>query len=119
MDQEFYALTDLQGYAKQLRYAVGESISKNNQENLDDYISIGQIINLVNDHCLGYDEMNRPILDEETNEDIFQEVLSWFHNIALSKLASKGLIECAWDDDKQEMIFWAPNKATDDAAKNH
>lgn len=116
MSNHFYSITNLTGYAEQVRYAAGEHISKNNKENLDEYISIGQVINLVNEHCLGFDELNRPILDEETNEEIFEAVLDWFHSVGLSKLASKGLIECAWDSDKDTMVFWAKEE-TNNATK--
>jgi hypothetical protein len=35
------------------------------------------------------------------------------YNIALAKLASSGEIECAWDSDINDMIFWV----TDSSAK--
>jgi len=34
-------------------------------------------------------------------------VLFRSHNVGLAKLASKGLVECAWDNETNEMIFWA------------
>lgn len=110
MNNDFYAITDIDGYATQMRKAAGEFISKDNQDNLEEYISIGQIINLVNEHCLGYDDNNRPILDEETNEFLFESTVDWIHNAGLAKLASQGLVECAWDDQTNEMIFWAPSR---------
>lgn len=110
MNEDFYAITNIDGYATQMRKAAGEFISKENEDNLDDYISIGQIVNLVNEHCLGFDEENRPILDEDTNEFIFESTVDWIHNVGLAKLASQGLVECAWDNESNEMIFWSPSK---------
>lgn len=109
MQNDYYAISDLDGYATQMRKAAGEFISQDNTDNLEDYISIGQIINLVNDHCLGYDNENRPILDEETNEFLFESTVDWIHNVGLAKLASQGLVECAWDDKTNEMVFWSPS----------
>ena len=107
MNNHFYAIHDIEGYATQMRKAAGDFISQSNNDNLDDYISIGQINNLLNEHCLGYDAENRPILDEDTNGFLFDTIVDWIHNVGLSKLASKGLIECAWDEQTNEMIFWA------------
>lgn len=120
MNNDFYAITDIDGYATQMRKAAGEFISKDNQDNLEEYISIGQIINLVNEHCLGYDDNDRPILDEETNEFLFESTVDWIHNVGLAKLASQGLVECAWDDKTNEMTFWTPtkNKETKNESKS-
>jgi hypothetical protein len=112
MDSNLYIITDLDAYARELRHTVAENIAQNNEENLDNYISIGQITNLVKDNCLGFDDLNRPILDVDANEQIFQQTLTWFYNITLSRLASLGLVDCAWDEDKEEMIFWISNKAS-------
>lgn len=116
MSNHYYSITDLEGYATQLRFAVAENIASHNQENLDEYITIDQITNIVYEHCLGLDDQSRPILDEETNKEIFEAIMIWFQNVGLAKLAAKGLIECAWDDETNEMIFW-PRKETNHDAK--
>lgn len=104
---DVYAITDILGYAANMRKAAAEYISENNKENLDEYISISQMINLVNEHCVGFDENDRPLLDENSNEDIFGDAITWIYNVGLAKLAAKGLVECAWDNDSNEMVFWA------------
>lgn len=102
-----YAITDLNGYALQVREAAARLFTKNKQDNLDEYITLGQIINVVNEECLGYDDKDNPILDEDTNEKIFNIITVWIHNCGLAKLAAKDLIECAWDDNENEIIFWS------------
>ena len=102
-----YAIVDIQGYSVQMREAAAKSISPENTNNLDDYISLGQMSNLVEEFCLGHDDEDRPLLDEETNEQIFEETALWIHNIGLAKLAAQDLIECAWDDEVNDMVFWA------------
>jgi hypothetical protein len=102
-----YAITDLYGYATQMREFAAKNISDNYQnDNLEDYITLSQMANLVRSECLGFDLKNRPILNEQINDSIFEKTSVWIYNAGLSKLASKNLVECAWDDKKNEMIFW-------------
>lgn len=107
---EVYAITNLEGYATQMRDAAAKSLSENHNDNLDDYISINQIVNLVKNECVGFDDEDRPLLDEDTNEKIFENTAVWIHNVGLAKLAAQDLVECAWDDKANEMIFWAKEK---------
>lgn len=110
MDSEVYAIVDVEGYAKEMRLAAAKELSEDNNDNLDEYISVGQIINLVNNECLGFDDRDRPLLNQIANEKIFESTVIWIHNVGLAKLAAQGLIECAWDDESSEMIFWAAKK---------
>lgn len=112
---ELYAIVDLAGYATQIREAAAKSICSDNTDNLNDYISLNQIINLVKENCKGYDDEDRPLLDEDSNEKIFEDTAIWIHDIGLAKLAAKDLIECAWDDNQNEMVFWAKESEV----KNH
>lgn len=108
---EVYAITNLDGYSTQLRIAAANFLTENkSQDNLDDFISINQITNLVRDNCIGFDDYDRPLLDEETNEKIFENTVTWIYNVGLAKLAAQDLIECAWDNDANEMIFWTKTK---------
>jgi hypothetical protein len=107
---EVYAITNLEGYATQIRDAAAKSLSENHNDNLNDYISINQIVNLVKNECVGFDDEDRPLLDEDTNEKIFENTAVWIHNVGLAKLAAQDLVECAWDDKSNEMIFWAKEK---------
>lgn len=113
---ELYAIIDLDGYVTQIREAAAKSISDSNEDNLDDYISLNQIIGLVNERCKGFDEENRPLLDEATNELVFEDTAIWIHEVGLAKLAAQDLVECAWDDESNEMIFW--RKETKESTQN-
>jgi len=106
---EIYAIVDLQGYASEMREAAAKTISNSYNENLDEFISIDQMIGLVKENCVGFDDNDRPLLNEDANENIYESTISWIHGVGLAKLASKGLIECAWDNDINEMVFW-PNE---------
>lgn len=112
MDEELYAIINLEGYASEMRQAAANSLSSDYDDNLDDYISIKQMINLVKEHCAGFDDEDRPLLNEETNEDIYESTVTWIHNVGLAKLAAKDLVQCAWDDKANEMVFWANPEIT-------
>lgn len=120
MSQEVYAITNLEGYATQMREAAAKSLSDSNEDNLDDFISIGQIINMVNEECVGFDDQDRPLLNEEINERIYENTAIWIHEVGLAKLAAQDLVECAWDDEQNEMIFWKKNnvKSSKSGRKN-
>jgi hypothetical protein len=107
MDNEVYAITNLEGYAAEMRQAAANSLSSNNENNLDDYISISQMINLVRSECVGFDNDERPLLNEDANEKIYESAVTWIHNVGLAKLAAKDLVQCAWDEKINDMIFWA------------
>jgi hypothetical protein len=116
---EVYAITDLDGYATQMRDAAAKSLVDNScEDNLDDFMSITQLVNLVKSECLGFDDENRPLLDEDTNEKIFETTAIWIHNVGLAKLAAKDLVECAWDDECNDMVFWIKQKETNDKPKS-
>jgi hypothetical protein len=118
MSDQVYAITDVNGYVSQMREVAATSISENSSsDNLDHYISIGQMIGLVKTHCLGYDDENRPLLNESANETIFEETATIIHNVGLAKLAAKNVIECAWDDTLNEMVFWHKEAPKNDKPK--
>lgn len=107
---ENYSIVDMNGYAKSMRQSVAESFSEDYSENLDEFISIKQVIDLVEQHSLGQDEEGYHIINEEVFNDIFDDLREWIYGVGLAKLAAKGHIECAWDDDVNEMVFWLPEK---------
>jgi hypothetical protein len=108
---EVYAILDLNSYVVQMRDAAAKSLAEDCRcDNLDDYISIDQMINLVKSKSLGTDDNSRLLLNEDGNEQIFEAAAIWIHNVGLAKLAALDLIECAWDDEFNEMIFWAKKK---------
>lgn len=111
-DNEVYAITNLEGYAIEMREAAAKSFSED-CEDIDSYISIGQMINLVKSECIGFDDQNRPLLNEDANEKIYESTVTWINNIGLARLAADGYVECAWDSKKNEMIFWANNITND------
>lgn len=112
-NEEIYAITNLDGYVREMRDAAARSFS-NDYSDIDSYISINQMINLVKSECIGFDDHNRPLLNEDTNEKIYESTVTWINNMTLAKLAANGYVECAWDDKKNEMVFWANQDISSD-----
>ena len=106
---KLYSIFDLQGYATDMRNAAAKSLKEDYSENLDDYISLQQVYNIVAKESVGLDDEDRYILSEDSNEVIFENIKVWIYNCGLAKLAGNDMIECAWDDESSEMVFWVKN----------
>jgi len=107
MEDKVYAITDIDGYIVNMRKAAAKHVCENaDKDDLGLYVSINQMIGLVESNCLGYDDNGLPLLNEDCNEQIFLETAAWINNVALAKLAGQNMIECAWDDELNEMVFW-------------
>lgn len=111
-NEEIYAITNLKGYAEEMRDAAAKSFSED-CDDIDSYISINQMINLVKSECIGFDDQDRPLLNEDANEKIYESTVTWINNVGLAKLAAQGYVECAWDNNSNEMVFWANNITND------
>lgn len=79
---------------------------------LDKFVTINQIENLIIEHSLGTDNEGQYIIDVDVFEDIFDAVRNMIYQSALAKLAASGTIESAWDSDKDKMVFWIDSKAS-------
>jgi hypothetical protein len=106
MQEEIYSIVNLNNYAKEIRRLAAACLAESSNDNLDEYISINQLINLIKENCIGFDNKNHLLLNETINKKIFEETVVWIHNVGLAKLAGKNLIQCAWDDELNEIIFW-------------
>jgi hypothetical protein len=105
-----YSIIDLEGYAKAMRDGAASSFEKDYTENLDDFVTIPQVIDMIKENNLGFDEEGNYLIDEDIFDDVFNIIRDRLYEVALAKLAAKGLIECAWDDESNEMVFWLGNK---------
>lgn len=103
---ETYSIIDLNGYAKTIREGAAKSFSETYTENLDEFITIEQIIELIKESSIGLDEDNNYLITQEIFDQLFDDVRERLYSVGLSRLAAKGLVECAWDDEANEMVFW-------------
>ena len=105
-----YSIIDLEGYAKAMRDGAASSFEKDYTENLADFVTIPQVINMIKENNLGLDEEGNYLINEDIFDDVFNNIREQLYEVALAKLAAKGLIECAWDDESNDMVFWLANK---------
>jgi len=106
-----YAIINLEPFASLLRHKAAISINPEYTENLDDYITIKQVIVLIEENSLGRDKNKNILIDEKNFDECVFQVEEWIYGVGLSKLAGKDLIECSWDSNENKMIFWAKGKA--------
>jgi len=110
------AVVDMDGYVEEIARAVTQELSPGtNPSDLYNYCTKEQIIGIVKENCLGFSENDEPLINFEVFHTIFNSVLQRVQNGALSKLAAEGYLECAWDDDLNEMIFWLADESADNA----
>jgi hypothetical protein len=103
---ETYSINDMAGFAKAIRDGAAESITPDYTEDLDDFITIPQVQSLIITRSLGKDSYNNYIINENIFDDIFENIRDTIYQTGLSKLAAKGIIECAWDTESNSMVFW-------------
>jgi hypothetical protein len=108
--EEVHAIMNLERYATYIRRRAALSFSENYNENLDEFITVQQTSKMIEDHSIGKDEDGKFLIDETSHKKLFEAVRLRIYNSGLSKLASKDMLECAWDDKKGEMVFWSKRK---------
>lgn len=107
---EVHAIMNLERYAIYIRRRAAISFSEQYEEDLDDFVTVKQTMDMIVGHSIGQDENGLYLINEESHKDLFEEVRLRIYNAGLSKLAAKDMLECAWDDNKGEMVFWAKKK---------
>lgn len=107
MSEEF-CVKNVAELADTIRLNAAETLVERELDNniLNEFITIGQIINIIDSKALGYNEEGDLIINSLIFENIFDEVSQMIYQSSLCKLAAKGTIECAWDEEKNTMIFW-------------
>tara|TARA_B000000557_G_C20515094_1_gene333866 strand:+ start:234 stop:590 length:357 start_codon:yes stop_codon:yes gene_type:complete len=113
-----YSITDSVEFARIMRNCAAESLAEEytgeaksyTDADLDTIVTLSQIESLISEHSIGRDEENQEIIDTEIFNNIFDETRNLIYQSAMSQLAAKGLVECAWDDEKNKMVFWVDTK---------
>ena len=108
---EVFVIMNLERYALYMRRMAAMSFSDSHAENLDDYITVNQAEAIIVEHSMGKDEKGKHLVDEVSHERLFEAIKTRIYNSGLSKLAASGALECAWDEDKNEMVFWSRGAA--------
>lgn len=101
-----FSITDMDGFVESIRHGAAQSISEEYTENLDDFLTLKQVELLIVKKSLGKDSDDLYVITEDIFDDIFEDIRSEIYQAALAKLAARGIIECAWDDAENRMVFW-------------
>jgi len=110
---EIYSIINLEKYASYIRKKAAVSYSTHyeqelieREKDLNDFITIPQICGLIEECSIGKDEQGKFLLNEKAYNALYDKVRIRIYNCGLSKLSVAGNLECAWDEEKNEMIFW-------------
>ena len=112
---EIHCIMNLEKYAEYTRKSAAIAFAKEDQldesEDLNEYVTINQVCQMVKDNSIGLDEEGHHLIGDDGHKTLLKQLKTRIYNSGLSKLASKDLIECAWDDKKKTMIFWSDDKS--------
>ena len=94
-------------FTKSIRKNVVMAFPRKYSYQIDNLISLAQTEQLVRKYIEpGYND--EFILSDENYGLLCDTIKKWIYNSSLSLVASSGIIECAWDDNSNEMFFWHP-----------
>lgn len=103
---ETFSIMDMVGFADSIRNGAASSIAENFNENLDDFVSIDQIIAMIEKQSLGVDDDGNYVITEDIFDTLFENTRIQIYETGLAKLAAADKIECAWDEETNQMVFW-------------
>ena len=104
---DIFTIVDLTRYAMSMRKNAVLSLGDDVESNLDQFITLSQVGQLIKNNSVGEDEEGNYLITEDTFNQTFDEIRTWIEGVVLATLAAEDKIECAWDDETNEMIFWS------------
>lgn len=101
-----YLIKDMKRFCKKMRrYAVAFLSQNTVKKNIRDFITLKQCKEIIESLC-EKDDNGYCVVDEEAYVEIIETISKQIYQSALSKLAADDIIECAWDNENNKMIFW-------------
>lgn len=116
-----YIITDTEEFVHLMRSTAASSLAeeylgktkKYSDKDLDGITTLSQVESIIAEKSIEIDEESKYIINGNIFEDIFDEVRNLIYQSAMSQLAAKGYVECAWDDEKNKMVFWVDKEKGD------
>jgi len=103
----YLTIKNIKLFTKSIRKNVTMIFPRSYYRQVDRLISLEQTESLVREYIEpGYN--NEFIISEYNYDHLCDKIKKWIYNSSLSLIASSGKIECAWDDQSNEMFFWHP-----------
>jgi hypothetical protein len=110
--EETHVIMNLDKYAAYMRKKAATYFSDDYDDDLDEFVTIPQVRQMIAHRSSGMDDKDRYLLSETGCDELFEDLKTRLYNCGLSKLAAKGLLECAWDEENEEMVFWTRGQTT-------
>ena len=105
MMNNYLTIRNIKLFTKSIRKNTIMVFPRSYHYQVDRLISLAQTESLVREYVeAGYND--EFIISGENYDHLCDEIKKWIYNSSLSQVASSGKIECAWDNDSNEMIFW-------------
>lgn len=109
-----FSITDIQEFILMMRSFAATSLAEEylgepreyEDEELESLITLNQVESIVEENSIERTKDDKYIINEDIFDNIFDDVRNQLYQSTMSQLASKGYIECAWDDKEDKMIFW-------------
>ena len=117
MTKKSYVITHFDSFAIDIRKAVADALvhskfpdSENTTIDLDSYMTIHQVKEIIRNNSLEIADNDLPIVDLKGMDNAWTQIDIGLYNATLCKLAASGHIECGWDDETNNMAFWPKEK---------
>ena len=111
-----FVITNMENFAEILLRNAIEELSLDQYLDTDhprnikeELMSTNSVRHIISKYILDIDENNDPIISTDAMDDIFDETCEYIFQMHLSKLCGEDKIECAWDNDSNQMVFWSKN----------
>lgn len=98
-----YEIKYLNKFAKSLGKMVAKDIGFSHTQ-LKNYITVGNIKNLIKQYC-NTDKYGQLLIDEEQTSQVCSEIFDWLIGVDLAKMAAADELDCYWDDKMNQMVF--------------
>lgn len=98
-----YNIDDLEGFSDTIRREV---VSSHGLEDDERYVTTGQIMGYVAGRFK--EREGEFVLDDAGLEEVVKFAVGTLIGSCMSEMAAEGDLECAWDDEKNDMVWWLP-----------
>lgn len=101
-----YRIVDVQDFAEGVRKEVSKAFGLDDHD--ERYVTTGQIVSFVKEKCRR--EEDEYLVDEKGISEIIEFANSLAIGTCMNEMAVDGELECAWDAEKNDMIWWLADK---------
>ena len=109
-----YEIKNLTTFSKGVGKAVAEDLDIKTNE-LSDYISVKNVKGIARQFCVYNKHRKKYIASEKILESIVDETRNWILGLQLARECGSNKLECAWDNERDCMIFWKNKERGNDA----